>query len=168
MDQETGLYDIYGLWHVPFWQKKWFIVACILFLFLIMSIIAWRIIAKRRARKQYITYWDRALAQLDALLDRSIENSQECYHAYNMIVSILKEYLALRYHGSAPAMTDDELLIFLAGTSCPSESLQLLEKILKEGLEIRFAGQHTYKQIVAQAVNAAIVFIKTTLPESNT
>lgn len=117
------------------------------------------------SRPKPLTYWQEALAELQALLRKPIASSGQGHEIYSQLVIILKEYLAKRYGGSAYAMTDEELFVFLAGTSCPTEMMQLIEQILRGGTEIRFAGQHTYRETVAEAINNGIIVIKNTLPQ---
>lgn len=167
MDAATGLYDIYGLWHVPFWHTRWFLITSGIIVFCIVAALIFFIISIKRQKLQKIPYWQRALMRMQELLASPMASSEQGYQVYGKLVFALKEYLAERYHFPAHAMTDDELLAFLAGIACPSEILQLLERILKGGVEIRFAGQKTYHDAVVDAINNAIVIIKGTIPEAS-
>lgn len=163
MDLQSQLYDIYGFWHVPFWQTRWFFYACcgVGVLVLIAAIV---LIYRWHMRKPALTYWQEAINQLTALLPLVQTNPEYCYQAYAKLVLILKEYLSKRYDVTVRAMTDEELLVFLVQASCSSEVLQLVERILRGGTEIRFAGETTSRDVTTEAINGVIIIIKKTIP----
>lgn len=165
MDQSTGLYEIYGLWHVPFWQTRWFLISSLIFGFLILATMVGVIIIAVRSKKKVVTPEEYALIRLHNLLKLRLSSAEERYRAYDQLIGIIKEYLSFRYKGAAKAMTDDEILAFLAAADCPASVLNLLFNIFKGSTEIRFAAQEAPDEIVRQAIETAVVIVQETTPE---
>lgn len=164
MDPRTGLYDIYGLWHVPFWQTTWFFWACICFFAVVMVVVGALIWWRIRSKKISISYWDQALLEISQLLRTPVLDAEQSYYIYTQLIGILKHYLSTRYTCNAQAMTDDELLIFLSASDCPVPVVQVIERLLKESLTIRFAGHRAHQHIVEEAVGSAVIVVKQTIP----
>ena len=111
MMDKNGLYDIYGVWHLPFWQTTWFKYLCaslIALVFLLVGVaIGYRLYQWIR-HKQY-TAWEIALMKLEQLKKNHYATQDEAKQAYGVITAVLKEYLSKRYGWSVTSATDDEL-----------------------------------------------------------
>ncbi len=163
---EQELYDIYGLWHVPFWQTLLFkiIVGALFFLTLILLVLAF--IRRRHARKKELTPWEQALQDLRELREHNIATPEHAQEFYLRLTAILKTYLYMRYQHPVHAKTDHELMHFLYQEKFSPVLLQELQDIFS-GMElIKFArGQGASEQIECD-MRRSIAFIKKTIPES--
>jgi len=72
MIDKNGLYDIYGIWHKPFWQTSWFALVCgsliAVALLLVGIAIGYKLYTWLR-RKHY-TAWEIAIIKLEHIKNK--------------------------------------------------------------------------------------------------
>lgn len=163
MVNKLDLYDIYGMWYIPFWQTKlfWVIISIILLLFFVvfMGIV----IKKWRAKKQKVTPWDEALCSLNAIKD--IVNSSQGKQFYFSLTIILKRYLSNRYGFDVYGKTDEELLCYLASNHFPAELLLLVESVFSGGVYIKFANAQALREQLERDYSNSFQIVKQTIPK---
>lgn len=161
---EQGLYDIYGTWHVPWWQSGWFIksvwfVVIISSVALISYIIYWYL-----QKKKKVLLWDDAIAQIGAIADDATSHEQS-KKQYLLLTGTLKRYLIKRYGLSIVGSTDAELLEQLKKSELNnSEIINLLQNFFEESSMIKFANAHSDKPTFKSAKARSVYIIKQTIP----
>lgn len=167
MDLDSlGLYDIYGLHGIPFWQTPWFWCCCVvsaILLFVGLIIVITRIVMQKMKRPQ--TAWDKALRNLDILKQKLHQNSSNEYY-YDELSSILKKYLTERFLVDCVGKTDDELC-FMLEKHIVIVSTKSIVSIVQRGIDAKFAQVLIQQSHKDEDYTALCTFIKETIPEMN-
>lgn len=162
----NGLYDIYDIWHVPFWQTTWFKIMCGSLLAVIVlgiGIILGYYVYKWLTRKKY-TVWEIAQIKLEELKKSSFTNKEQAKNAYGVITTVLKEYLAERYSWPVKTTTDDELAAYVKTSVLNEELTQKIKEVLSGAVMIKFANQDTVESQVKGDIERALQIIHATIP----
>lgn len=163
------LHDIYGVWHVPFWQRSWFywsmfaLITCLLLILIGIAIRTYR----TRKKDVHLSPWDVALQSLGQLQYRNvttIEQGSECYVA---ITHILKKYLHQRYGFDVASKTDQEVVAYLEQQNFDSNLLSDIRDIFEGSVFIKFAHVHVLQERIEKDLERSVAFIKATLPVDN-
>jgi hypothetical protein len=163
--QEQGFYDIYGMWHVPFWQKSWFLWSGIGLGVSLLSFITWYLVKKYRARKKVdLPYWQEALNQLVTLKQRNIANVEQGSLFYTHLTAILKHYIQLRYGFDVRGKTDAETIAVLERAQFDPSKLNQLKPILQGSLYVKFANAQAVQQQIEKDLQDTVDFIKKNMP----
>src|SRR5436190_1126464 len=99
INEKTGLYENYGLWHEPFWKTYAFqlCLKIIIGLLLLVACVILLIKYFRYRRKKKLSAWDQALFELDQL-KKNQKVSIECgKEFYILLTDIVKKYLFARF-----------------------------------------------------------------------
>lgn len=164
---KNGLYDIYGIWHQPFWQTMWFkyvyvsLISLALFLFGIF--VGYKLFIKIRKKKY--TAWERALMQLEQLKKKSFRTREDAKEAYSEITAILKTYLSDRYGWPVATATDDELAMYVQSSPMSEDLTQQIKVTLSGAVIIKFANQDALESQVINDIDRAIKIIQVTIPQ---
>ncbi len=167
MMDKNGLYDIYGIWHQPFWQTRWFFFVCVSVLALILLLFAVAIgyrLYQWICRKQH-TAWEVALMKLEQLKKNHYATQDEAKQAYGVITAVLKEYLSKRYGWSVTSATDDELAQYVQSSSLSDELTQQIKTVLSGAVMIKFANQAALAPQVLADVDRAMHIVQVTIPQ---
>lgn len=162
------LYDIYPLWHVPFWQTSLFytVIAIIGIIFLISGIYYfWK---KRRKKNATIEVpWQRALRELRALElkeNSTKDDGKQCYFA---MTEILKRYLHARFHLPVQGTTDDELVRYLKDSKQLPELVDAIHDIAQGCIYIKFANEQAMQEQIARHLALSITLVTQTIPRES-
>ena len=168
LNEKTGLYENYGLWHVPFWQTQKFqlmleisglIVALIVIIILIRKYLAYR------ARKK-LSVWDQALLDLRALKSGnkvSVEHGKEFYLA---VSALLKKYLAERFGYDLLGKTDAEVVRYLQEYhDADAQLIEEINQLLQGSVIIKFANAQAAQGQIEHDYVRAVAIIQRTIPE---
>jgi hypothetical protein len=163
---EQKLHDIYDVWHVPFWQQRWFywtVWAVCIALFLILLCIA---IKKYYARKKNSAKkpWDTAFESLSLLQEKKVTTIEEGGNLYVSLTHILKKYLHQRYGFDIASKTDDEVITYLEEQRFEPSLLADIREIFEGSVYIKFAHVHVMQEHIEKDLARSIAFIKATLP----
>ncbi|TET06904.1 hypothetical protein E3J79_00515 [Candidatus Dependentiae bacterium] len=164
---KQGLYDIYDMWHVPFWQTKLF-GGIVIFLLVIVGcsfLIALFVYYIRRKHPEFP--WDNALCKLTALSIEEPLSKEKNKQFYFKLTEILKNYLHERYNFALRGKTDQELLLFLVESDFPADLLSYVRAIFEGCLQIKYADEQALREQLMRDLDSAIFIIKQTFP-SNT
>ena len=163
---ELGLYDIYGPWHVPFWQTNAFygVMACVILL--LAGLVCWYLIKRYRARKPALSCWERALSDLQQLDKDTMIREDLGKEFYGALTRVLKRYMHERYGLEGTEKTDDEFLKYLKKKEFSSDFLQEIQSIFEGSVVIKFANMSAARQQMERDLFNAIAFIKKTIPQS--
>ncbi|HEV2601627.1 MAG TPA: hypothetical protein VGT41_04980 [Candidatus Babeliales bacterium] len=162
---EAELYDIYSMFHVPFWQKEWFagtvgfigFLLCIGTIFLISRLL--------RPKKKPQSAWDVALANLNALKKGphySVHHSKEFYCA---LTDILKLYVQRRYDVKVLAATDEEFIAYLQQHQIiPAALLSTMDELVQGSVSIKFAHDTVVSSRLDDDFQRVVAIVRDTIP----
>lgn len=156
--KELELYDIYGTWHVPFWQTRFFLMALSAIAALLALLLGWAIYKKYYKAKS-IPLAQQLLLQLNQLRSRVITNTQDAQHAYMIMTDALKRYFQDYYAKPFTVLSDLQVQQELATHVIPYEYSEPLKKLLDESVFVKFAQEHALQEQVNAHVQLCITII---------
>lgn len=156
---EQGLYDIYGMWHIPFWQKPVFFWSTVLFGVLFLLVISFYIMRKFLLKKRPLKPGAIALVALEGLKKRNIQNAKEGQALYFDLTTILKAYIHDSLGYDVIGLTDAELIEFLDKNYFPAQSFIDLKSISNGCLYIKFAQELVIKDQIEQDLQKSMNII---------
>lgn len=163
---EKGLYDIYTIWHIPFWQTRTFYIAvgtalCFLIILFLWLFIRWYL-KKRMVPK---TSWQRALEQLHSLQKKAYCTQDEGKHCYFAMTTILKTYFIDRFGYPLHGKTDEEMVDYFLQITDQQPLAQELKEVITGCLYIKFANEKAIQDIITQHLAQCCTIITHTIPE---
>ncbi len=165
-NETAEIYDIYGIWHVPFWQTRPFIITMwILFGLLVLAFI-YGIIRLILKRKKKVQPWTWANRELDALWKQRGVTREDGKRFYFQLTEIIKIYLEKRYGYQVRSATDLELLAYLRECDFAPDLWNDLSLIFEGAQEIKFANLDAIPEEIERAFALAKAFVAKT--SSNT
>lgn len=165
---ERGLYPIYDIWHVPFWQTKIFYIVIGITVAIFVGITAWRVIRRVRRKKLVpLSSWDRALRTFEQLQQRPCITREDGKEMYSILIRELKHYCADRYHYVCATKTDHEFLHAMH-TQVSLEAIEALEDIVQGGILVKFANEQMIQDQLTKHIAYAIRVIHMTMPQQPT
>ena len=167
INEKTGLYGNYGMWHVPFWQTKTFcivvkVTAC--FIALVIVIVLYRAYKNYQKRKK-VPAWTVALQELHQLKKDHKTTAEQGEQFYVAISLLLKKYLHARFGYDVLGKTDDEVVVCLEQHQCDPKVTEKVRKILQGGVIIKFANAKAVQEQISDDYALAIAIIKQTTPK---
>lgn len=168
MPEMKDFYDIYQMWHKPWWQHaavKYGIAALVV---IVLCLVLWcviTIIIKRRKRQ---TPWDYALSSLQVLKDSKFFNESLAPLFYANLTNIIKIYCENRFNFDSMGKTDNELLSYLEKqVSFNQELLPVVNDILNHAALVKFANVAALVDQMEHDLNATIMLVKQTVPREH-
>lgn len=167
LNEKTGLYENYGLWHVPFWQTQKFKMAAQICLSLVVLCIIALLIKKYlgyRKRKK-LPLWDQALLELTQLKK---EHKVDVVHGkefYATISAVLKKYFHERFGDDIIGKTDDEVVTYLKNHHKDEIMVEEMKAVLQGGIIIKFANAQAAQEQIEHDYLRAVAIIQRTIPE---
>lgn len=167
LNEKTGLYENYGLWHVPFWQTREFKIGVYVFLGLLVLCIIALIVKKYCAyrRRKKLSVWDQALAELAQLKKDHKIDILHGKEFYTTTCAILKKYLHDRFGYDVMGKTDDEVIEYLRSHHQDDQMLEDIKSILQGGVIIKFANAQAGQEQIEGDYSRAVAIIRRTIPE---
>jgi hypothetical protein len=167
LNEKTGLYENYGLWHVPFWQTQKFKMAgqiCLLLMVLcIVAVLIKKYVAYRKRKK--LPIWDQALLELTQLKK---EHKVDVIHGkefYATVSALLKKYFHDRFDYNIIGKTDDETVEYLKNHYKDEAILEEIKTVLHGGIVIKFANAQAAQEQIEQDYLRTVAIIQRTIPE---
>ena len=169
INEKTGLYENYGLWHVPFWQTQRFKMAMQICLFLLMVCVVTLLIKKYRAYRaqKKLSLWDQALCELSQLKKEHKVDVAHGKEFYLTISAVLKKYFYERFGYDLIGKTDDEAIEYLKEYHKDEVMIEEIKEILQGGLTIKFAQAQAAQENIEHDYLRAVGIIQRTIPEKN-
>ena len=153
------MYDIYGHWHIPFWQTQNFkIILCILIAVCAIAL-GW-IIIKLFFKARILNPEQRALQALNKLMTKEITTRYDAYQAYHTISDILKKFFQETYNDSFMHMTDNEMIINLKKYSFPNDLREPLQQLLNASEGVKYAQEYALQEALQQHINFSMSLVK--------
>lgn len=134
------LYDIYDVWHIPWWQTTffwWMIYAISAVILVIMLVIFLQLLFTKRKPEEP---WRVACRQLAFAHKKAQEKVMGEELFYAEITRVLKWYLTIRFEDDSEARTDIELLSYAQQNPAFPKLLVLdFSQLLERASQARFA-----------------------------
>ncbi len=156
-----GLYDIYDVWHVPFWQTTAFFYSMVALGVVGVLLSIWFITKKMRSKQKIQTPWEKALQQLHVLQNSniSVDNGKEFYFA---LTAIVKKYLEGRYGYKLTHKTDAECVKYLENNQLLPDHLDDLRRIFSGVEIIKFANAQAAHEQMLNDLKTSILLVQNT------
>lgn len=167
LNEKTGLYENYGLWHVPFWQTGTFKMAVKGGLGLVALCLVLLLIGKYRAysKRKKLPLWDQAILELMQLKKEHKVNAEHGKEFYLRVSALLKKYLHDRFGYDVIGKTDSEVIEYLKGNHHDEVLLEDLKVLLQGGVAIKFSHAQAVQEKMDQDYVRAIAIIQRTMPQ---
>jgi len=168
LNEKTGLYENYGLWHVPFWQTDKFklavqICACAVLL-LVVALFVKKYLAYRKRKK--LPIWDQALLELTQLKKEHKVTAAHGKEFYLTVSALLKRYLHERFGYDVIGKTDAEVFEYLEKKQdFENHILEELKALLHGSEIIKFANAQAIQEQIEHDYLRAVEIIHRTMPE---
>ncbi len=163
---EFGLYEIYGLSYIPFWQRLWFfwVSICAGVILCILIIVVFGCWYFRRKKNDVKSYWQDMLIKLNELKKNNVATVAQGSVFYARLTHVLKEYIQMRYQLEVRGRTDTEVLAILEAAQFDPQLLTIVRQILQGGEYIKFANVTAVQHQIEQDLQSSIDFIEATHP----
>ena len=167
LNEKTGLYENYGLWHVPFWQTQKFKTVgqiCLFLLVLCVVVVLIKRYLAYRARKK-LPLWDQALLELTQLKKEHKVDVAHGKEFYAIVSAVLKKYFHDRFEYDIVGKTDEEVVDYLKNHHKDEAILEEIKAILQGGVIIKFANAQAAQGQIEHDYLRAVAIIQRTIPE---
>jgi hypothetical protein len=167
LNEKTGLYENYDLWHVPFWQTQKFqivleLIGC-LFVLCIIAFLVRKYLQYRRRKK--LPVWDQALLDLSHLKK---EHKVDVLHGkefYLTVSALLKKYFHDMYGYDLVGKTDAEAVEYLQENYLDEHGVEEIKALLQGSVIIKFANAQAAQEQIDHDYLRAVAIITRTIPE---
>jgi hypothetical protein len=167
LNEKTGLYENYGLWHVPIWQTEKFQlgiqIAAVVLLLLIVACVVRKYMQYRQRKK--LSLWDQALADLNALKQEHKVDVLYGKEFYVTVSVLLKKYFHDRFGYDLIGKTDDEMIQYLQEHYSDAQSIEDIKALLQGSVIIKFANVQAAQEQIDHDYVRSIAIITRTIPE---
>jgi hypothetical protein len=167
LNEKTGLYENYDLWHVPFWQTQKFqlaleIVGCLIVLMIIIFFV--RKYLQHRKRKK-LPVWDQALLDLSHLKKEHKVNVLHGKEFYLTVSAVVKKYFHDMYGYDIIGKTDAEAVQYLQENYLDVHGVEEIKNLLHGSVVIKFANAQAAQEQIDHDYLRAVAIITRTIPE---
>ena len=168
INEQTGLYGNYGIWHRPFWQTTTFYVMIGVATFICFLLLCRLLIKKYRARKkkQVVPIWQRALEGLELLQKNNKIMPIHGKEFYLTVTAILKNYLQERFNLNLRGKTGIEIIAYLEkNANIDQELLRTIHTIFNGSVMIKFANERVVQEQIELDFNRSVMIVKKTMQQ---
>lgn len=163
MHEKHELYDIYGMWHVPFWQRPYFlkIIAIMFFALLFLGayfVIRWFL----KKRTKPVSASEKVLKEITCLKGKYLNKEVKTSEVYGLLLRSMKSFFSAQYGVEMLSKTDDESIPFLQDLSLSDTVKEKLEELFKRSAVIKFS----FMQISDEHVLSDLDFCSAVIQES--
>lgn len=160
------LYDIYEVWHVPFWHRTWFYVLCSFIVLMILALLMyrymWPLIQKWFNRPMPVS--KRLRLELASLAQKPIHTQEEGRVVYLSMTSIMKEYVDHRFGYAVRGLTDTEFVKVLREAGISPHLCDQMDNLIKNAMVVKFASMDAVQSECADYIRLCIAWIDETTP----
>lgn len=167
LNEKTGLYENYGLWHVPFWQTQKFKMAMQICLSLVVLCVIVLLIKKYLAyrKRKKLPIWDQVLLELTYLKKEHKVDVAHGKEFYATVSAVLKKYFHDRFDYDIIGKTDDEVVEYLKNHHKDELILEEIKAVLQGGVIIKFANAQAAQEQIEHDYLRVVAIIQRTIPE---
>jgi hypothetical protein len=165
---DLGLYDIYGMYHVPLWQESWFIQdAAILFcsVVCVFSLLIALFFHKKAQAIMLVDDWSSYVRQIELIRPAAPIADEQMRSFYDDLTHILKTYVYMRYGLAQYGATDHEVCTKMHNAR--DHNLMCVVPVLERGIAIKFGGMRVSSNQGQKDYDAVHHFIVSTKPSIN-
>lgn len=166
-NKATEIYDIYGVWHVPFWQAKPFIIGMWCLATALLLGLIYLLIRFLKSRKKPLKPWEWADQELNALWERRGFTREDGKIFYSQLTEIIKMYVEKKYGYQVLSATDIEFLAYMRDRHIDPVLMQNLEQIFEGVQEIKFANIDAIPENIERDFALAKAFVANTISDQN-
>jgi hypothetical protein len=167
LNEKTGFYENYEVWHVPFWQTQKFqlaleIIGCLLVILFIVLVVRKYV---QHCKRKKLPLWDQALLDLSYL---KAEHKVDVLYAkefYLTVSALLKKYFHDRFGYDLISKTDEEAVLYLQEHYSDSDKFEEIKALLHGSIIIKFANAKAAQEQIEHDYVRTITIIKRTIPE---
>ncbi len=169
INEKTGLYENYGLWHVPFWQTNTFqiiieVIGCIVLLIMVACFVRMYIRYKKRKK---LSAWEQALTDLYTLKAEQKVSVVYGKEFYMVASEIIKKYLFARFEYDVLGKTDAEMVSYLQDVQANESIVNDIKAIVQGAEIIKFANAHVAQDHINNDYNRITAIITRTIPKKS-
>lgn len=157
LNQEE-LYDVYGTWHIPFWQTTAFKLYVVLFISVCIALILFFII-KKKLKKRQLSAQVIAHNALKILADKKVGTQEDAHDIYFKLTDILKQFFQAKLAMPFASMSDNEMIISLQKTSVPSTVITSLQTLVKASENVKYAQEGALQKDIADHIQTGITIV---------
>ncbi len=167
LNEKTGLYENYGLWHVPIWQTEKFQLAVKIIAISVMLLVVALVIRKymQYRKRKKLPLWDQALADLNQLKQEHKVDVLYGKEFYVTVSALLKKYFYDRFGYDVVGKTDDEMIQYLQEHYPDAQSIEDIKALLQGSVIIKFANVQAAQEQIDHDYVRSIAIITKTIPE---
>lgn len=147
------LYDIYGHWHVPFWQTRIFMAA--LLIVLAIFILALIIFIVKKYFKKSLTPAQQALREIALLKKQHVNTRHDAHAIYFKLTDILKNFFQHYYKQPFRQLTDQEMIEVLKKENFPIHLTESLQNLVESSASVKYAAGHDLQENVIKHLQAS-------------
>ena len=156
---QQDLYDIYGTWHVPFWQTQFFmwsmaILAGIIFLLLLLFLF------KKYYKKRSLSASQKALHALVMLAKKEITSRADAQAAYFSLTDILKCFFQACYGLPFESMTDQEMVASLRAIGADQTIIEAMDDLVNSSLSVKYAQEDALQKDLRRHIQRATTVVQ--------
>ncbi|MDP3788189.1 MAG: hypothetical protein Q8Q60_02610 [Candidatus Chromulinivorax sp.] len=167
IEHKDQLIDIYDVWYKPFWQHEWFAIIAIMALCAVVGVLLYYLYRKYIQKKIIEDCAIIAYRDLDELKNFHIATKQDSKDCYFSLSSIIKSYLASRYHTVFTQLTDKEI-VRQAESYMTGDNVQLLQQILHGMVLLKFEHAVAANKKLEKDIELIEEFIQNTTSQHDT
>lgn len=167
IENKDQLIDIYDIWYEPFWQWGWFNAIKIVVICAVAGTLLYYVYKKYMQKKIVQDCASIAYRDLDELKNFHIATKQDSKDCYFSLSSIIKSYLASRYHIVFTQLTDKEIVL-QAESYMTDDNVRLLQQILQGMVLLKFEHAVAANKKLEKDIELIEEFIQNTTPQRNT
>jgi hypothetical protein len=166
INEKTGLYENYGMWHVPFWQTSTFkiimeVVGCVAVLVLLVYLVRMYIRYKKRKK---LPAWEQALTDLRVLKIEQKVHPAQGKEFYAAVSEVIKRYLAARFAYDVLGKTDAEVVNYLQEIQADESIVNDIKAIVQGAEIIKFANAQAAQEQINTDYDRITSIITRTIP----
>jgi len=153
--------DIYGFWHIPFWQTGWFWWSLFAVVVLLFALFLGLRVRHFSCKRKEMTKRD-IRAEISALSVEEGVTKEEAKQFYFKLTSLLKYYFSEQSEVPLIDKTDREVVRALEKQGLFSAHFEVIHAIFTGGERIKYAGEAALYEQLLRDKNNAIIIIKQT------
>lgn len=158
-------YDIYGLWHIPWWQLPIVKIVGVGAAGILLLVLLLYILKKLTSRKKRLSVWDVAKRDLEILGTPDMLNKLTAKIFYSQLTTVVKQYMCNRYGFDIVGKTDREILKFLDEQIVfPRDLMPIVDDIFGHASQIKFANSAGIVEQMQSDLALSMRLIKETVP----
>jgi hypothetical protein len=165
---DQGLYEIYELWHTPWWQTRTFYLGAGFVFMAVFTYAILRLIKRYHGAARHKNPWEIALLELQALRQSNIDTVEASRECYERLCWILKKYISARFGMHLEGKTEQEMITILEMSAVmPQYQINELQEVFQGGTLVKFAKLSVLREQVIHDLERSTRIVLATRPHDN-